>query len=223
MCGSKLNHQGTTGFSPWFHLPGFHFGYLFLTSHIVESWNLPFQRRCDPATPSNPQLDSETNLFPQEPASSKVARYAPARFSTASKPARGLTFGSSRQGQGASRKSHAGLRHESSTWYMSPSPYHRETSQQRALIQATFLEWKKNTPMLRLDPGSTPMSMSMFFSSSPRASSAMTDCLTESQVAQVANRRHCSAEHRVPFWFCFNRKPTANPSARGYLRSQTSA
>ena len=31
----KLNHQGTTGFSPCFHLPGFHLGYLFLThSHM---------------------------------------------------------------------------------------------------------------------------------------------------------------------------------------------
>ena len=30
-CGSKLNHQGTTGLSPWFLLPGFYFGYLFLT------------------------------------------------------------------------------------------------------------------------------------------------------------------------------------------------
>ena len=27
--GSELNHQGTAGFSPWFHVPGFHFGYLF--------------------------------------------------------------------------------------------------------------------------------------------------------------------------------------------------
>ena len=27
--GSKLNQQGTTGFTPWFHLPGFHFGYIF--------------------------------------------------------------------------------------------------------------------------------------------------------------------------------------------------
>ena len=29
-CGSKLNHQGTAGFShsPWFHLPGLHFEYL---------------------------------------------------------------------------------------------------------------------------------------------------------------------------------------------------
>ena len=34
-CGSKLSHQGTAGFSSWFHLPGFHFGYLFLThSHL---------------------------------------------------------------------------------------------------------------------------------------------------------------------------------------------
>ena len=28
-CGSKLDHQGTTGVSPWFYLPGFHFGYPF--------------------------------------------------------------------------------------------------------------------------------------------------------------------------------------------------
>ena len=32
---SKLNHRGTAGFCLWFHLPGFHFGYLFLThSHL---------------------------------------------------------------------------------------------------------------------------------------------------------------------------------------------
>ena len=29
--GSKLGHQGTAGFSLWFHLPGLHFGYLSLT------------------------------------------------------------------------------------------------------------------------------------------------------------------------------------------------
>ena len=29
--GSKLSHQGTAGLGPWFYLPGFHFGYLFLT------------------------------------------------------------------------------------------------------------------------------------------------------------------------------------------------
>ena len=34
--GSKLRHQ-TAGFSPCFHLPGFHLGYLFLThSHLCE-------------------------------------------------------------------------------------------------------------------------------------------------------------------------------------------
>ena len=34
--GSKLIHQGKAGSSPCFHLPGFHFGYLFLTrSHIL--------------------------------------------------------------------------------------------------------------------------------------------------------------------------------------------
>ena len=30
-CGSKLNQQGTADFGPWFHLPGFHVGYLLLT------------------------------------------------------------------------------------------------------------------------------------------------------------------------------------------------
>ena len=30
-CGSKLSHQGTADFGPCCHLPGFHFGYLFLT------------------------------------------------------------------------------------------------------------------------------------------------------------------------------------------------
>ena len=35
--GSKLNHQGTAGFCPCFHLPGFHLRYLFLThSHVFE-------------------------------------------------------------------------------------------------------------------------------------------------------------------------------------------
>ena len=41
--GSKLNHQETAGFSPCFHLPGFHFGYLFLThSHVcVTTASIP--------------------------------------------------------------------------------------------------------------------------------------------------------------------------------------
>ena len=34
--GSKLHHQGTAGFGPCFHLPGFHFGNLFLTHSPVE-------------------------------------------------------------------------------------------------------------------------------------------------------------------------------------------
>ena len=33
-CGSKINHYGTAGFSPCFHLPGFHFGYLFFPNVI---------------------------------------------------------------------------------------------------------------------------------------------------------------------------------------------
>ena len=32
--GSKLNHQGTAGFGPFFHLPGFHFGYPCLTHSL---------------------------------------------------------------------------------------------------------------------------------------------------------------------------------------------
>ena len=52
--GSKLNHLGTAGFDPCFHLPGSHLGYLFLTSHI--SWLLrlepndpgPDRVTCDP-------------------------------------------------------------------------------------------------------------------------------------------------------------------------------
>ena len=37
-CGPKFNHQGTTGLSAWFHLPGFQFGYQFLThSHFARS------------------------------------------------------------------------------------------------------------------------------------------------------------------------------------------
>ena len=35
--GSKLNHQGTAGFSCWFHLPGLHFGVtLFLTHSRIQ-------------------------------------------------------------------------------------------------------------------------------------------------------------------------------------------
>ena len=36
--GSKSNHQGTTGFSQCFHLPGCHFGYLFLTHNQFTSY-----------------------------------------------------------------------------------------------------------------------------------------------------------------------------------------
>ena len=35
--GSKLSHQGTTGFGPCFHLPGFHLGYLSLTTTATLS------------------------------------------------------------------------------------------------------------------------------------------------------------------------------------------
>ena len=49
-CGSKLSHQGTAGFSLWFHLPGFHFGYLFLThSHTMLTHSVfqRYARQCD--------------------------------------------------------------------------------------------------------------------------------------------------------------------------------
>ena len=40
--GSKLTHHGTAGFGPWFHLLGFHLGYLFLThSHISSRGLVP--------------------------------------------------------------------------------------------------------------------------------------------------------------------------------------
>ena len=32
----KINHKGTTGFSPAFHLPGFHLGYLLLTHSQLD-------------------------------------------------------------------------------------------------------------------------------------------------------------------------------------------
>ena len=39
--GPKLYHQRTAGFSPWFHEPGFHSGYLFL-SHWFSLGFMPF-------------------------------------------------------------------------------------------------------------------------------------------------------------------------------------
>ena len=40
----KQNHQGTAGFSPWFHLPGFHFGCPFLTHSHAGSIKFAFDR-----------------------------------------------------------------------------------------------------------------------------------------------------------------------------------
>ena len=44
--GSKLNHQGTTGFGPCFHLPGFHLGYLFLTHGRAWAWHGQAEKLC---------------------------------------------------------------------------------------------------------------------------------------------------------------------------------
>ena len=38
---SKLNHQGTAGFSPCFHLPGFHFERLFVTHSTFRPKHAP--------------------------------------------------------------------------------------------------------------------------------------------------------------------------------------
>ena len=35
----KRDHKETAGFSPWFHLQGFHSGYLCLTDHLVRMFN----------------------------------------------------------------------------------------------------------------------------------------------------------------------------------------
>ena len=48
-CGSKLTQQRTAGFSPWFHLPGFHFGYFFLThSHGILAVGFLLVPPCHP-------------------------------------------------------------------------------------------------------------------------------------------------------------------------------
>ena len=59
--GSKLNHQGTTGFSDRFHLPGCHLGYLFLT----HSQHVPFQdvRVNAPHRPTDPASFSVSKWF----------------------------------------------------------------------------------------------------------------------------------------------------------------
>ena len=43
--GSKLNNKGTAGFSPCFHLPGFHFGYL-LTHSQMSLQIISFSEPC---------------------------------------------------------------------------------------------------------------------------------------------------------------------------------
>ena len=51
-CGSNLSHQGTAGFSLWFHFPGLHFGYLFLTHcHMAMGFSNP---NCTPNEHPNP-------------------------------------------------------------------------------------------------------------------------------------------------------------------------
>ena len=47
MCRTCAHHQGTADYSPCFHLPGFHFGYLFLThSHMGSTWIWIFADGC---------------------------------------------------------------------------------------------------------------------------------------------------------------------------------
>ena len=62
-CGSKSSHWGTADCSPSFHLPGFHFGYLFLTPQPYISWF--------PLTAN----DSMSNRFPNTPLNRKDYRH----------------------------------------------------------------------------------------------------------------------------------------------------
>ena len=45
--GSKLSHQGTAGFGRCFHLPGFHFVYLFLTHTQPNGGPNPLSRNSE--------------------------------------------------------------------------------------------------------------------------------------------------------------------------------
>ena len=68
-CGSKLNHQGTTGFGPCCHLPGFHFGYLVLTHcqiRIPKGGGMPVKRMfaCPMHAPACHSLNSYASIIP---------------------------------------------------------------------------------------------------------------------------------------------------------------
>ena len=73
-CRSKLNHEGTAGFSPCFHLPRFHLGYLFLThSHLLASEMPHRQQTPSPATSTNA---SDPNFAVQWGGASKYGAYS---------------------------------------------------------------------------------------------------------------------------------------------------
>ena len=57
--GSKLNHQGTAGFSPCFHLPGFRFGFTFWTHTLRLSDGERFDR-----FQGKPESKPSSGLFP---------------------------------------------------------------------------------------------------------------------------------------------------------------
>ena len=62
--GQNQNQQGTAGFSPCFHLPGFRFGYLFLThSHMLRQLRLDVNDTIEANTPSVDQSLDQADLL----------------------------------------------------------------------------------------------------------------------------------------------------------------
>ena len=81
--GSRVNQQGTAGFSPWFHLPVFHFGYPFLThihfgasasfmTTLVSSVRFLSQREAEPSDTPVPSAAQYLRLAFIRPRSTNI-------------------------------------------------------------------------------------------------------------------------------------------------------
>ena len=78
--GSKLNHQGTAGFSPCFHLPGY-FGHLFLThGHVAVGSRMDAVRkeiaRCQPQSPKSLSGSLPNDRSPKHACSDSKAAFS---------------------------------------------------------------------------------------------------------------------------------------------------
>ena len=74
--GSKLNHQRTTGFSPCFHLPGFHFGVtLFLTHSRISTFKAQTTNSKASETSRHPHLALREASSSSEPSTSLIRRF----------------------------------------------------------------------------------------------------------------------------------------------------